>query len=65
MKNKYNDTDKEKEINSFIDLVLHLDSFLFKGQTDLDNLNKKISNLNLSNNSIEIIQEIKVKETKE
>ena len=58
MKNKYNDTDKEKEINSFIDLVLHLDSFLFKGQADLDNLNKKISNLNLSNNSIEIIQEI-------
>lgn len=58
MKNKYNDEKIENEINSLIDLVLHLDPYLFKGQTGLSNLNQKISKLELSNNSSELIQEI-------
>ena len=58
MKIKYNDKTVENEINSFIDLVLHLDSFLFKGQIGLEKLNKKISKLNLIKNTIDVIQEI-------
>jgi len=58
MKNKYEDKDIENEINSFIDLVLHLDSYLFKDKTGLENLKSKISKINLGQNSQKLIYEI-------
>ena len=58
MKNKYEDKDIENEINSFIDLVLHLDSYLFKDKTGLENLKNKISKINLGPNSQKLIYEI-------
>ena len=47
MKNNNDDKSIQNEINSFKDLVIHLDSFLFKGNDGLKNLSNKISKLNL------------------
>ena len=58
MKNIYSDKAIENEINSLLDLVLHLDSFLFKGKPGLINLSSKISKLNLSLNSQDLINQI-------
>ena len=58
MENKFDDKSVENEINSFIDLTLHLDSYLYKGETGSENLKNKITKLNLSNNSKDIINEI-------
>ena len=48
----------QNEINSFIDIILHLDSYLFKGQNGLNSLNQKISKLKLSKNSQDLISQI-------
>ena len=58
MKNNNIDKSIQNEINSFKDLVLHLESFLFKGNDGLKNLSNKISKINLSKNSIDLINQI-------
>ena len=58
MKNNDNDKSIQNEINSFKDLILHLDSFLFKGKAGLENLSNKIAKLKLSKNSIDLINQI-------
>ena len=58
MKNIFSDKIIENEINSLIDIVLHLDSFLLKGKLGLVNLFNKINKLKLSQNSIDLINQI-------
>ena len=58
MKNNNDDKSIQNKINSFNDLILHLDSFLFKGKEGLSNLSNKISKLKLSKNSIDLINQI-------
>ena len=58
MENISSDKIIENEINSLIDIVLHLDSFLLKGKLGLVNLFNKINKLKLSQNSIDLINQI-------
>ena len=58
MKNIFSDKIIENEINSLIDIVLHLDSFLLKGKLGLVNLFNKINKFKLSQNSIDLINQI-------
>ena len=58
MSNKFDDKSEENEINSLLDLVLHLDSYLYKGEAGKENLKNKMTKLNLSRNSFDIINEI-------
>ena len=58
MKNIFSDKIIENEINSLIDIALHLDSFLLKGKLGLVNLFNKINKLKLSQNSIDLINQI-------
>ena len=58
MKNIFSDKIIENEINSLIDIVLHLDSFLLKGKLGLVNLFNKINKLKLLQNSIDLINQI-------
>lgn len=58
MENTFDDKKMENEINSLLDLVLHLDSYLIKGKEGLGGLKQKIIKLNLSRNSRDIIYQI-------
>ena len=58
MENLSNDKIIENEINSFIDIALHLDSYLLKGKIGLVNLNNKIKKYKLSQNSIDLLNQM-------
>ena len=58
MENISNDKIIENEINSFIDIALHLDSYLLKGKIGLVNLNNKIKKFKLSQNSIDLLNQM-------
>ena len=58
MNKNLEDQKLQNEINSFTDIILHLDSYLFKGQDGLNSLNQKISKLKLSKNSQDLISQI-------
>ena len=58
MENISSDKIIENEINSFIDIALHLDSYLLKGKIGLVNLNNKIKKYKLSQNSIDLLNQM-------
>ena len=58
MENISSDKIIENEINSFIDIALHLDSYLLRGKIGLVNLNNKIKKYKLSQNSIDLLNQM-------